>query len=167
MSLKRSFENQYNASLAMLSKCVELGVDGGLWDDAACRNRFWRIVYHTLFYADFYLSPDMKSFTPWARHREEYQFLGRVPWPPHHEPRIGEPYAPADLLEYASHIAGLVPRRLASYALEDPCGFPWLDFNKCEMLIYNLRHMDYHAAQLAGRIRAGKGVTIEWIGRLH
>ncbi|KPJ52053.1 hypothetical protein AMJ39_08795 [candidate division TA06 bacterium DG_24] len=46
----------------------------------------------------------------------------------------------------------------------DPSGFPWLPFNRFELHLYNIRHIQHHAGQLIERLRS-QGVTdFEWVG---
>ncbi len=72
----------------MLKQAIELCPDG-LWTGGNYPVPFWRVAYHALFYTHLYLQPDEKAFRPWEHHRDQYQFLGAVPWPPHAPPKIG------------------------------------------------------------------------------
>jgi hypothetical protein len=91
--------SQYLAALEMLkqtiTKCPE-----SIWNSPSDKTKFWHIAYHALFYTHLYLQNSEADFTPWAKHRDEYQFIGQLPWPPHSPPHIGEPYDKDRLLEY-------------------------------------------------------------------
>ena len=71
-----------------------------IYNDPDDKTRFWHIAYHTLFYTHLYLQESEEFFTPWVKHKQNYQFLGPMPWPPHALPDIGEPYNKEDILEY-------------------------------------------------------------------
>lgn len=164
MNSKDVFVSQYDASLSMLKNAITAS-DEALWHDEGCRNKFWQIAYHTLFYADLYLSIDEKHFTPWEKHQDDYQVLGdKVPWPPHHAPRVGEPYTKDEVLSYCEHLQSTLAERIAPLELEGPSGFFWLPFTKFEIQIYNIRHIQHHAGQLIDRLREKQNIGIEWIG---
>ena len=165
MNSKKVFVSQYDASLAMLKNTVAT-CDDGLWNDERDKNRFWHVAYHALFFTDLYLSQDEKHFAPWGNHREDYQILGdRVPWPPHHAPRIGEPYTKDEVLEYCTSLQTNLAERIEPLDFEGPSGFFWLSFNKFELQIYNIRHLQHHTGQLIDRIRDRQGAAIEWIAK--
>lgn len=96
--MKEVIKSQYCASLEMLretiSKCPP-----PLWNSRELRNKFWHISYHVLFYTHLYLQDSESQFVPWSKHRNHYQFLGSLPWPPHAKPNIGEPYSKEEILE--------------------------------------------------------------------
>ena len=87
MEIKDIIQSQYLASLEMLksaiTKCPE-----SIWGNSVSRNQFWHVAYHAIFYTHLYLQPTEEDFTPWGKHREEYQFMGSLPWPPHDAPKI-------------------------------------------------------------------------------
>ena len=85
MDEKKVIQSQYLAALRMMEqalvKCPE-----SLWNAPEDRNKFWHVAYHALFYLHLYLQDTEKDFCPWVNHREEYQFMGQTPWPPHAPP---------------------------------------------------------------------------------
>ena len=91
--------SQYQAALEMLRQVIVQCPDT-IWDSPDDKTKVWHIAYHTLFYAHFYLQDSERTFAPWAKHREEYQFIGQLPRSPHEPPHTGEPYDKADVLEY-------------------------------------------------------------------
>lgn len=165
MKLNDIFSSQYRAGLAMLKNAVA-ACDDALWNDANHKNRFWRVAYHALFYTDLYLSQDEQHFVPWQKHREDYQVLGdKVPWPPHHAPKIGEPYTQLEVLEYCDALRASLSERFAALDVEAASGFFWLPFSKAELQIYNIRHLQHHTGQLIDRLREVKQISIGWIGK--
>ena len=163
MVAKEIIKSQYRASLEMLGEAISKCTDA-LWDDPGHKNRFWHIAYHTLFHAHLYLQDCEKEFVPWSKHRDEYQFLGPLPWPPHTEPNIGKPYTKEDILEYLGVCQNEVEERVSSMDLEAGSGFHWLPFGKLELQFYNIRHIQHHAGQLIDRLRTIEAIGIRWVG---
>jgi hypothetical protein len=98
MDVRSALKSQYHGALKALREAIEKCPDA-MWNDPAdgCAP-FWRVAYHALFYTHFYLQQDQHAFTPWARHRDEANFLGSLPWENNRPPRPCEPYTRADVL---------------------------------------------------------------------
>jgi len=158
--------SQYRASLRMLHSTI-VACPADLWNTAGDANRFWHIAYHALFYTHLYLSCSEQEFQPWGKARHEYNFLGPLPWPPHEKPKIGEPYSRAEILEYHDWLLERVPGLVRGADLEAASGFPWLPFDRLELHIYNIRHIQHHAGQLIERLRRAGIEGIDWVGRDH
>jgi hypothetical protein len=110
------------------------------------------------------LQDSEKDFTPWTQHRDQYQFLGPLPWPPHEEPRIGEPYNKEEILEYLEICEEQVEEKTTSLTLDAESGFEWLPFGKMELQLYNIRHVQHHAGQLIDRLRTKENIEVRWAG---
>ena len=164
MSMKDAFTSQHLAALAMLTEALRACPET-LWNDPAYPNRFWHVGYHTLFYTDLYLHPSEADFKPWTHHRDGYQNLGPSPEPPHEPPDLGHPYGQAELLDFAGELAAGVAARVVTLDLTAESGFSWLPFNKFELQIYNIRHLQHHTGQLIDRLRSAAGSGSDWIGR--
>ncbi|MCP4166874.1 MAG: hypothetical protein GY759_13420 [Chloroflexi bacterium] len=162
MNIRTIIKSQYHASLDMLGqtivKCPE-----SLWQSKAPAAFYWHVAYHALFYTHLYLQPGEADFEPWAKHRDESQFLGSLPWPPHAEPKIPDPYTRDQVLEYLDFCHQQVDAQLDCVDLEGASGFDWLPFDKLELQIYNIRHIQSHAGELSQRL-AEAGIEIDWIG---
>lgn len=163
MTVQEVIQSQYLASLEMFGNAVSKCPDT-LWRDPGYKNPYWHIAYHALFYTHLYLQDSEKGFIPWSKHRNEYQFLGPLPWPPHKQPDIGEPYSREDILEYLGFCRNEVIERVASLDLDAASGFHWLPFNKLELQFYNVRHIQHHAGQLIDRLRNHEGIGVGWVG---
>jgi hypothetical protein len=150
----------------MLYEVIEKCPDG-MWNDIAGGSApFWRVAYHTLFYAHFYLQQTQEAFHPWARHREEAQFISSVPWEPHHPPKTCEPYTREDLLEYCKECDDKINAGVDALDLSAPqCGFPWYKMPTLEHQIVNIRHVQHHAGALASRLRRSAGISVSWVGK--
>lgn len=163
MDTKRVIQSQYFAALEMLKQAVDACPED-LWNAPEDRNKSWHIAYHALFYTHLYLQGAEKDFKPWEYHRDEYQFMGPMPWPPHDLPRIGEPYTREDVLAYLAFVREQVQECLPTLDLEADSGFEWLPFGKLELQFYNIRHLQQHAAELYERLGARAGIDMDWIG---
>jgi hypothetical protein len=162
MEVKKIFFSQYSASLNMLKNTVEM-TDNETWLDKNYKNAFWHVAYHALFYTDFYLSEDEKKYTRWTKHRPDYHYLGALPGTPDKKPDIEEPYSQKDILEYISYILNTLKEKIEKTNLEIPSGFYWLPFNKLELQLYNIRHLQHHTGQLMDRLRNKHDIGIKWI----
>jgi hypothetical protein len=158
--------SQYLAALEMLKQTIVKCPDA-LWNDPADKTKFWHIAYHALFYTHLYLQDTEQDFKPWSKHRQEYQFLGQVPWPPHAPPKIGEPYDKNTVLEYLTFCQRQVRERVPQVNLEAASGFDWQPFNKFELQIYTIRHIQQHAGELMERLGTRAGVELDWVGMIH
>jgi hypothetical protein len=163
MDIRHIIKSQYRASLAMLEDAIE-HCSHTLWYDQGYTNRFWHIAYHALFYTHLYLQASGQEFVPWSKSRKEYEFLGPLPWPPHREPDIREPYSKQDILGYLGFCRNEVEERVPCLNLEAASGFDWLPINKLELQFYNLRHLQLHVGQLVDRLRNVQGIGIGWVG---
>jgi hypothetical protein len=161
---KEIIKSQYLAALGMLCKAVK-SCPPQLWDDDKAKNRFWQVSYHALFYTHLYLQESEEKFVPWRKHREHYQFLGVLPWPPHKKPEVGEPYSQEEILEFSQLCLKEIEPMIASVDFAADSGFPWLPFNKMELQLYNIRHIQHHAGVLIDRLRNGQDIGIRWISR--
>jgi hypothetical protein len=164
--LRQALKSQYHAALAMLRQAVELCPDT-LWTSGN-PNPFWQVAYHAAFFTHLYIQPNEAAFRPWEDHREEYQFLETLPWPPHRAPNIGEPYAKSQVLDYVAKCDDMVEAAVDALdlAATDP-GFWWYKVSKLEHQIINIRHIQHHTTHLAARLRAAADLVVDWISPMQ
>lgn len=109
------------------------------WDT---QTQFWYNTYHCLF-LDYYLTPAPKNFSPPAPF-EHSEFEHRMP------ERV---YTKDELLTYLqfcrqkchSLIAGMTDEIYKSNWINES---KTMRYNVIEILLYNMRHVEHHAAQL-------------------
>jgi hypothetical protein len=166
MDVRSALKSQYHASLKTLRLAIEQCPDA-LWQDPADGlAAFWRVAYHTLFFTHFYLQKDEHSFTPWAQHRTEAQYLGTIRWENNREPSPSEPYTREDILEYLGECDDMIDAAVDALDLSAPeCGFPWYPMPKLEHQLVNIRHIQHHAAALATRLPREADISVAWVGR--
>jgi hypothetical protein len=140
----------------MLRQAIEKCPDA-VWEDAAYSNPFWRVVYHVLFYTHFYLHPTEADFIPWEKHRDEITSLKNS--------GLEEtPYTKADLLAYLALCLQFMEEQVQKMDLKAESGFDWLPFNKLELQLYNIRHVQQHTGELCERLGAHGEVEVGWVG---
>jgi hypothetical protein len=165
MSVRKALKSQYHAALIMLRQAVERCPDD-LW--LAGNPAFWRVAYHTAFFTHLYLQPNEAAFHPWEHCREEYHYLGAVPWPPHRQPKIGEPYDRAQVLDYVIKCDAMVDAAVDALDLASgDAGFSWYKMPKLEHQIMNIRHIQNHTSYLGARLRAAGDAGLNWISPMQ
>lgn len=156
---KTSVWKQFGAAIDMLGNAMRACPDE-LWADRSQRPEFWYLVYHTLFWLDCYLSGSPEGFAPPAPFTlVEMDPAGLMP---------DRPYTKPELQRYLEH--GRAKCRTTIEDLTDErarlrCGFPRRDMSHFELLLYNLRHVQHHAAQLNLILRQKVDAAPAWVGR--
>jgi hypothetical protein len=155
-ALRSAIKSQHHAALAMLRAAIRRCPDE-LWTSRGGHaNPFWRIAYHTLYYTHLYLQPNNRAFRPWAHHQRGIQHMDKPP-------KTWRPYTKAEVLAYWSICKSLVDDAVDALDLNDPqSGFSWYKIPKMEHQIVNIRHVQYHQAQLADRLRVATGAGVNW-----
>ncbi|MBL8977604.1 MAG: DinB family protein [Gemmatimonadetes bacterium] len=159
MPIKSALKNQYRASLTMLYEVID-GCPPELWADAAHRNPYWRVAYHTLYYAHLYLMQSETEFVPWEHHRPGANRLGAPPDPSNPV----TPYSVEELRGYCRYCIGIVDVAVDRLDLSSPeSGYSWYQMPKLEHQLVNLRHVEHHTGQLAERLRRTADRGLAWV----
>jgi hypothetical protein len=117
-----------------------------------------------LFYTDFYLGPDEDSFRRQPFHREnEHIFRDYEELEDRPQKLLYDRPAIKTYLEYCRMKAGDVVSRETADSLAASCGFPRRNMSRAELYVYNIRHIQHHAAQLSLRLRLVFGENISWV----
>jgi len=163
MNMKDVIKSQYRASLGMMEQAI-VKCPEALWDDRGKKNRYWHIAYHALFYTHLYVMPTEGAFTPWEKHIDEYQYMGRLPTPPHDPPQIGDPYSKEEVLAYYEQCRKQVDETVDSLDIEAESGFSWLPMGKLELQFYSIRHLQMHVGELCERLGSEANIDVDWMG---
>ena len=147
MDLHKTIRSQYLAALGMLKQVI-IKCPEALWDAPGRKDKFWRKSYHALFYAHLYLQRTEKDFTPWEKH---------------HGPDGDVPFTKDEVLDYLSFVGKQVVDRVPDTDLEAGSGFHWLPFDKLELQLYNIRHVQQHAGELYERLDAHENIELDWV----
>jgi uncharacterized damage-inducible protein DinB len=157
---------QFGAAIDMLENAM-LACPDELWSDPSQRPAwvskdvvgFWYVAYHTLFWLDFYLSGSEEFAPPTPFTLDELDPAGLLP---------ERPYTKGELQSYLEH--GRQKCRVAIDALTDEkaherCSFGWGEVSFLELLLYNMRHVQHHAAQLNLMLRQKTDSAPGWVAK--
>lgn len=156
---KQILWQQFGASIDMLENALVACPDQ-LWGDRSKQPEYWYLVYHTLFWLDLYLSGSVKDFVPPAPFSlEELDPAGRLP------ERV---YAKDELFAYLRHCRGKCRTKIMALTEEkagELCAFSWGEVSYLELLLYNMRHVQHHAAQLNLILRQEIDSAPGWVAK--
>jgi hypothetical protein len=149
---------QFGAAIDMLENAL-VACPEALWGDRSRRPEYWYLVYHTLFFLDYYLSGTSQGFQPPAPFNlDELDPAGLLP------ERV---YSKEELRAYLEH--GRRKCRAVIAALTDErarqaTGFHF-EITMGELMLYSLRHVQHHAAQLNLILRQTVDSAPRWVRR--
>jgi uncharacterized damage-inducible protein DinB len=156
---RAAIRRQFHAAIDMLGNAMEACPDS-VWTGEG-RHAFWYLAFHTLFFLDLYLSPVGEA---------EFH-----PPPPFGltelEPEAVPPeraYRKEELVGYLDHCRGKLDAWMAGMTeawVASPCPFPDRDMSNGELLLYNMRHVQHHAAQLNMRLRQTIDSAPDWVSK--
>ncbi len=149
-TLKTAIWQQFGVSIKYLADTISACPDSlwrsTLWDHPEEKpefSQFWYRAYHALFWLDLYLTGAEEGFMPPAPFELiEQDDEGPLP------KRV---YTKDELVAYANDCRKKCKATidaLTEEAVERRCSFSWGECSFLELLIYNLRHVQEHAAQL-------------------
>jgi hypothetical protein len=157
VTLRNIVWRQLGAALDMLENAMQ-ACPNTLWQDHTSQPKFWYIVYHTLFFLDFYMSDSVEDFTPPAPFTlSELDPAGILP------DRV---YSKKELQTYLEH--GRKKCKAAIETLTDekanrPFKYGRLDFSFADLCLYTMRHVQHHAGQLNLILRQKTDSAPRWI----
>jgi hypothetical protein len=156
-STRAIVRQQFGAALDMLENAIRQCPEP-LWSDRSQRPEFWYVAYHSLFWLDLYLHGSIEGFAPPAPFNlDELDPAGLIP---------ERPYTKHDLLGYLEH-----GRRRFEATIEALTGekaratrwYGWGHASFAELLLYNMRHVQHHAAQLNLILRQKTDSAPGWV----
>lgn len=155
-SLKEILWKQFGASIDMLENSIKACPDK-LWSSDS---KFWYIGYHTLFFLDYYLSDDPDNFLPPQPFTlSEFNEDGEMP------ERV---YSKEELLSYLGFCRKKCHDLIANLNNESSAKRfinKYRNYSITEILIYNMRHVQHHAAQLNLLLRQNSDFVPDWVSR--
>lgn len=160
---------QFEASIAMLrealSDCPEGLWEKRLWEDqpdqwvASGFSTFWYLGYHTLFWLDLYLTGTEEGFAPPAPFDLVEMQSGEV---------LPRTYTREELLQYLEYCRQKCRETIDALSPEQAyrlCRFPWGELPFAELLLYTLRHVQEHGAQLRMFLGQQAGKSTAWVSQ--
>lgn len=154
--LKTIIAQQFGASITMLENAIKACPDKE-WNT---ESHYWYTAYHTLFFLDYYLSEKPDDFMPPAPFTlSEFDVKGTMP------ERV---YSQKELLDYlqwgrqkcATLITGLTEAKALNRFKNSR-----RDYSVIEILLYNMRHVQHHTAQLNILLRQQNCQVPNWVSR--
>lgn len=136
------FWQQFGAAIDMLENAIRAcPVD--LWGDRSRHHQVWYMSFHTLFWLDLYLSGPAEGFSPPKPFGlEELDPAGVMP---------EQVYSQEELLSYLDHCRRKCHdtiHNLNEQNANRQIRHGWGEVGFTELLIYNMRHVQHHTAQL-------------------
>jgi len=165
--LKESLWKQFGASIDMLQNAITL------WPDESwhTRKKGFYMAYHCLVFLEYYLTnPPPPDFTPALPYttvdpiEDEDLIDDMMP---------SRMYSKAELLDYLQACREKCRQVIAGLTLEN-LDQRWIErsdrprnYAMVELLLYNMRHVQHHAAQLNMLLRQQFDDAPGWISRAH
>jgi uncharacterized damage-inducible protein DinB len=152
---------QMDAAIATLRNAIEACTDE-TWRAACGTGEIWRAAFHATFFLDLYSGDLGNEYAPPAPFdRSELQENG-VP------ERV---YAQGEVLAFLEHARANARARIAAFTdadAERPATIDWLarrGITNAEAVLYNLRHVQHHAAQINLVLRQAADHGAAWVSR--
>ncbi|MBO0793125.1 MAG: DinB family protein [Ktedonobacteraceae bacterium] len=170
---KNALWEQFGATIDMLENAVNACPDthwnGRLWIDHSDHplppeaSAFWYITYHTLFWLDLYLTGSVEGFAPPAPFTlDELDPAGVLP---------EHPYSKDELHTYLVYLRKKCQATIAELSDEKAhrqVNFNWTrgkSVSFLELLVYNMRHVQEHGAQLNMFLGQNAVEVSDWVGQ--
>ena len=163
-TFKELIANQFEAAFCTLNTCIQRCPETS-WDVPVGNYPFCQVMFHTLFFADYYLGENEEAFHRQPFHRDHEQFFGDYEQLEDREPvSLYEKSSINNYLEHCRTKASQVIASESADSLSARAGFQRREFSRAELHLYNIRHIQHHSAQLSLRLRIDANVDIPWIG---
>lgn len=153
--VKSIIRGQFEAALCMLNDCLRKCPEEH-WDGKIANDTFRQIAYHTLFYVDYYASPNESAFAL----RELHARGGDE-----RKPEVSTGLSKEESLAYLAIGRQKVLESIAAEtaeSLQGPSGFSRQQFSRGELHLYNIRHIQHHVGQLSAYLRRITQDTSSW-----
>ncbi|MBD0850497.1 DinB family protein [Maribacter arenosus] len=153
-SIQETLWRQFGASIDMLENAIKL-CPPEFWDT---EKYFWYNAYHGLFWLDYYLTLQPDTFAPPSPYTlSEFDASGKMP---------DRAYTKEELLAYLGHCREKC-RDLILGMTDEIARSRWVnahkDYSVLEILLYNMRHVQHHAAQLNLLLRQEIDDAPKWV----
>ena len=152
---KSSIKYQFTAAIDTLENAISACPDV-LWGNET-ESDFWYRAYHTIFWLDFYLTASIEFKPPAPFTMSETDPKGVLP------DRV---YTKEELLLYLNYCREKFLTQIESFTEEDfmrRFKSNWMDYSIAELMLYNMRHVQHHAAQLNLILRNETGIGQRWV----
>ncbi len=151
-TLKQSLWRQFGASIDMLKNAILLCPEH-FWDT---EKKFWYNAFHCVFFLDYYLTLPPNGFTPPSSF-DLSEFEDRMP---------ARTYTQEEILAYLQYCRSkckVFIDNISDYDTLWQNESKTMTYNVVEILLYNMRHVQHHAAQLNLLLRQNVNDAPEWV----
>lgn len=162
-TVKQSVAGQYQAAFLTLQKCIDL-CPPELWDAPVANNPYCQSLFHALFYGDLYLGSGVEDQRQQSFHTDNPGVFRDYEELESRKPVLL--YERQDVQAYLNFCQQKAKDKVAAEderSLARPVEFSWLKIGRLEMHLYNIRHLQHHAAQLILRLRLHSDPEISWV----
>jgi DinB superfamily len=150
---------QFGAAIDSMERAIDACPEA-LWGDRSRFPEFWYLVYHTLFFLDFYTSDSVEGFAPPEPFTlSELDPSGVLP------DRV---YSKDELRRYLEHGREKTRAKINRLTAESAMArrrFGSVEGSEAELLLYSMRHVQHHTAQLNLILRQVTDSAPGWVGR--
>lgn len=166
MTWNASVWRQFGAAIDMIDNALRACPDE-LWQERLYNERsvqpefaeFWYVVYHTLFWLDFYLSDSAEGFAPPAPFTLSELEAGLLP------ERVYTKTELQTYLEFGRNKCRTKLETLPNALVPQHSRSDWPEMSVAELLLYNMRHVQEHAAQLSLFLGQRVGSAPGWVAK--
>lgn len=165
--VKTAVWQQFGAAIDFLAETVRLCPDdqwrAPLWltpNTPPEFAQFWYVTYHTVFWLDLYLTGAEEGFLP----PPPFTLIEQD----ENGPLPDRVYTKAELLAYLEEVrrkCKATIEALTDETAQRVCRFGWGQCSFLELLMYNMRHVHGHAAQLNMLLGQNVGPMPSWVAQ--
>ncbi len=155
--------SQYEAALLTLGNCIDECPED-LWFGKIANHSFNVSAFHAIFFADVYLGKSLEELKAQDFHNryaadfDGYEELSNDP-----PVNIYRKAFVKEYLDFCHSKAVFVVANETAESLKRQSAIPWQKLTRAELHVYNIRHIQHHAAQLVLRLRLDSDVDIDWL----
>ncbi len=157
--MQDAIRQQFGAAIDSLEAAI-LAFPDAAWTSGDKWHQPWYLAFHTVFWLDLYLSESSADYQPPPPFTRGEMEAGAFP---------ERPYLKDELIAWLRRCREGLAARLVTLATPDGarrrCRLQWGEMEAQELLLYNLRHVQHHVAQLNLLIRLAGGKPTPWVMR--
>jgi hypothetical protein len=163
-TLRQLLAHQFEAAFGTLNACIDR-CPKTAWNGPVGNLAFCQVAFHTLFFADLYVGPNAESLRAQPFHRDHVAFF--CDYEELQDRKQQLLYDRPTVKAYLDHCRNKASQAIAAETvptLAGPSGFQRRDISRAELHVYNIRHVQHHAAQLSLRLRIDFNEEVPWFG---
>jgi hypothetical protein len=163
-SINSMLLKQFEASMCMLWQSIT-NCPKDEWNEEHKDAPFSQVIFHVLFYTDFYLEKNdntIKNQEYHMKHKEMFKDYEEL-----EAKKAINTYTKTEIDDYFGFCLKKGCEVISSEDSKSFYGDSGISFRKCsrlELYIYLIRHIQHHAAQLGLRVQQITGKELQWVG---